>query len=68
MSLCNSYYHHAENASSGGAISCSNSYLRVYGHANFTANVAESIGGGILIESGDLIIKDNAFFNKNVYL
>ena len=63
-SLCN--YHHVENANSGGAISCSNSHLRFYGHANFTDNMAESFGGVILVESGDLIIKGNAVFNKTV--
>ena len=51
----------------GGAIYCySNaSYLIVYGHSNFTGNVAEFSGGAIDMESGHFTFQGNISFSWN---
>ena len=50
---------------SGGAIFCTTSYLRVCEHSNFTANVANSMSGALLVDAGGLTIQDSALFSRN---
>ena len=67
MSSCN---YHTEKikryTGSGGAIFCITSYLRVYEHSNFTANVAKSTGGALLVDTSDFFIHGIAAFSQNI--
>ena len=65
ISLCNCLHVEDIKNGSGGAIFCSNSYLRIHEHSSFTANVAKSSGGAILVITGELTIQGNASFRWN---
>ena len=51
---------------SGGAIFCFNSCLKVHGHSNFSANVANLYGGALFVYSSELFIQGFTFFSWNV--
>ena len=63
-SVCD-YSMETTDIGSGGAIYCSASYLRVYGHSIFTGNVAEFFGGAINMESGHFTFQGNISFSWN---
>ena len=54
------------NNGSGGEIFCTTSYLRFYEHSNFTGNLANSLGGAILMHAGALTIQGNILFDRNI--